>query len=250
MLERVISGLRAFEKYAVRLPDEYIHSKIAGAAEWVEHRSGISRNKQAIALSVGGGAYAGIVGAFVPALKTFYQQSVDGLSLAYKSFSEGFRQVLSEEGIPYLKNTLMGRLHIELNSLRYAPLVITSVVDSIQLHLKKNNQSNGAITTNPPHNIQDLEIHSHTSLGGVTRPYLLAGSIFAIAYGLKRGNQTLVNYGVSMLPLAISLYVRDDKSGGFLQMVKARRKSRDRSQAPEGLALQPERVKVSKSHKI
>jgi hypothetical protein len=218
MLEKLIQGLRKFEEYAVRLPDEYIHSKISTASEWVERKWNISGNKQAATLSVSSWIYPVYVGGIIPLIKYFYQQNNEAFSLAYRAFYEGFKEVLSEEGYVFLKNATKKYMDEALNAWKYSPIITVSFIDSLGFLFNRKNMKNDGTIAEP-------EIYSHTSLSGVVRPYLLGGAILAIAYGLKKGSPTLVNYGISMLPLAVSLYIRDDQSGGLLEKVRERWKN-------------------------
>ena len=189
-----------------------------------------------MALSLSSYTYTSFVGKFVPGLIYLYQQSSEASSLFFRAFDEGFKRVISDEGGIFLKNALMGRLNLELSALKYAPVGLVSVLDVFNLSESKqnSNQNDGTIAAGP-------EIYSHTSFTGVIRLYMLVGSILAIVYGLRKGYPTLVNYGISTLPLAVSMYVRDDQSGGLLQRVLDRWKNPN----PSRLIPQPQTVQVS-----
>lgn len=220
MLESVIKGLRKFEEYAVRLPDEFVHRQISGPVEWIEKKYKFKRNTQAIVLFLGTCAYVGYAGHFIPALNYLFQESGEAFSLFHRAFEEGFKQILFDEGGIFLKNAIKRRLVLELNALDYAPIGMMSAFDVFNLLKSRRNsaQNDGTVARDGAFENSE-DVHSHVSLGGVVRPYLLGGSISAIAYGIWNGNQTSTNYGVSLLPTALSLYVRDDQSGGLLQRV-------------------------------
>lgn len=68
----------------------------------------------------------------------------------------------------------------------------------------------------------NYEVASYRSWEGKARPYILSSAFGLIGWGISHMDITYAVFGISTLPYALSLYVRDDQSGGFLKKVRER----------------------------
>jgi hypothetical protein len=94
--------------------------------------------------------------------------------------------------------------------------------------LKKQNKSNKDGTLSSP------DVYSWQTIGGIARPYVLASSISLAGYGLIERNVPAFFYGLSALPYALSLYVRDSNSGGLIDKITNNIKNLFKAPAPAG----------------
>ncbi len=186
MLEKLLDGIVTGETYTVRVIDEGVHHVVDRFARKYTD-NGTGRQKLACKLSMATYAVSGLF---------LLAEAVD-----HSSFGSKYTNQIDHD------------LHFFSAC---AKLIMTKIfvcydVMSIKERTPKK-QANGEIA-------QD-GIYSYQSLTGIARPYVLAFSLLSIVHGIKEGDFTFFKYGLSVLPYALSLYVRDDQSGGLLQRIK------------------------------
>ncbi len=184
----LLDRIKDAEKYTVRVFDELVHKGIDRIVEHYEEK-GLPRNRQARILSASSAIFyiynigtetIGEIHEYMSGAK-----SQDFLS-AHLSFMRGFAEIST-------LNIFM--LYEKRN-------------------LKNNRQKNDGTAPG------SVEVASYNSIGGIVRPYLLAGTLSSIVYGITEKDSGFFSYGFSTLPFALSLYVRDDQSGGLIDRIK------------------------------
>ncbi len=201
MLEELLHVLQTSEKYTVRLVDEGIHKLVNKPVEWIEYK-GIPRKSQADSLrgTTGFGAAAIFLANFLESGYNFFNALIiedQNGDLAFSKFGGEFLQSFG----------------------KYMPFVMGSSIDpDISRKNKKNYQSDGTIAGNP-------DASSYNSVTGMVRPYALAASVGAVVYGAMTGNNDALKYGALALPWVLSMYVRDDDTGGLFQKMHKNLKS-------------------------
>lgn len=139
--------------------------------------------------------------------------------------AEGFKAFQNDQSIPYeiLKNKC-GYVLLQMFSFSFDLLPLNQEI--------KAQQRDGTIAENP----WDLFIRA-------IRPYALAGSVAGVAYGLSR-DLGIAQYSAVALPWVLSMYVRDENSGGLLEKIGAQLRGMLTFRSP---AYQPITVEASQT---
>lgn len=193
------------EKYTVRVLDELVHKQVQKGVEHYE-KKGINRTRQAASLTLGSAlGYLGHFGAHALYEVACY-------------FIEGLNK-------PELRrHSLLMMMQTNIEMIFKCAFSTFFFVHDVRTLPQQSKNNNGAIAQN--------DLPSYKSFKGIARPYLLTASLSAMGYGLIEKDITPFVYGATTIPYALSLYVRDDQSGGLLEKVGQRLQNQFRTLAP------------------
>ena len=191
MLEKILDGIVTCEKYTVRVVDEGVHRLVDRTLATCGLKENWKRKNLATLLTgISGFTIYPMVA--VSCFKDMIDHSIWG----------GHYQGEAYFDMSVLKSML---------KIVALPRLIIFDLDNIQNSFEAA-QSDGTQTGD--------KVYSHTSFSGIIRPYVLGTSLALLADGVVNQNAEHFKWGMLTLPYALSLYIRDNQSGGLLERIK------------------------------